>query len=464
MTIRNFDNLLKPASVALVGASIKAGSVGSIVARNLLQDGFKGPVWFVNPKYQAIADHPCYPSVAALPHAPDLAVLVTPPPTIPALIEELGEKGTRAALVITAGIRGELKQAMLSAARPYTLRVQGPNCVGLMLPRIGLNASFSFAPLAGDIALLSQSGALITGIVDWARGRNIGFSHVVSLGDMADADFGDLLDYLASDPQCRAILLYMESVTNAPKFMSAARRAARSKPVIVVKAGRSSSGAKAAQSHTGALAGTDAAYEAAFRRAGVLRVRELDELFSAAEILARQPRINGDRLAILTNGGGAGVLATDRLGDLNGNLTELTKATLGALDAVLPPTWSHGNPVDIIGDADAERYLSAMEILLGANEADAVLVMNCPTALTSSTPIAQAIIGLVEQRRKQRPIPQTNACHMARGCSQSRGARGICSPPDREFWHSVGSDRCLHAAGAPCHSARTADAHSPVAP
>ena len=406
MTIRNFDSLLEPASVALIGASIKVGSIGSIVARNLLQDGFKGPVWFVNPKYQVIADHPCYPSVAALPRAPDLAVLVTPPQTIPALIGELGEKGTRAAVVITAGIRGELKQAMLNAARPYTLRVQGPNCVGLMLPRIGLNASFSLAPLAGDIAFLSQSGALITGIVDWARGRKIGFSHVISLGDMADADFGDLLDYLANDAQCRSILLYMESVTNAPKFMSAARRAARSKPVIVVKAGRSSSGAKAAQSHTGALAGTDAAYEAAFRRAGVLRVRELDELFSAAEILARQPRLNGDRLAILTNGGGAGVLATDRLGDLNGNLAALSEATLRALDAVLPATWSHGNPVDIIGDADADRYRRALEILLSADEADAVLVMNCPTALTSSTPIAQTITGLVEQRRKAGRSPK----------------------------------------------------------
>ena len=434
-----------------------------MLRRNLLRDGFTGPVWFVNPKYQVIADHPCFPSVAALPRAPDLAVLVTPPQTIPALIGELGEKGTRAAVVITAGIRGDLKQAMLDAARPYTLRVQGPNCVGLMLPRIGLNASFSFAPLAGDIAFLSQSGALITGIVDWARGRNIGFSHVVSLGDMADADFGDLLDYLAGDPQCRAILLYMESVTNAPKFMSAARRAARSKPVIVVKAGRSSSGAKAAQSHTGALAGTDAAYEAAFRRAGVLRVRELDELFSAAEILSRHPRLYGDRLAILTNGGGAGVLATDRLGDLNGSLAELTEATLGALDGVLPPTWSHGNPVDIIGDADAERYRRALEILLGADEADAILVMNCPTALTSSTTIAQAIIGLIEQRRG-RPNTETGVRHMARGRRQPRGARGICSPPDRQFRHALGSDRCLHAAGAPCQSAARADAHSPVAP
>ena len=401
MTVRNFDSLFKPASVALVGASIKPGSVGSIVAQNLLDGGFTGPVWFVNPKYRQVAGHPCFASVAALPAAPDLAVLVTPPATIPALIGEVGDKGTRAAVVITAGIRGDLKQAMLTAARPYILRVQGPNCVGLMLPRIGLNASFSFAPRLGDIAFLSQSGALITGIVDWAHGRNIGFSHVVSLGDMADVDFGDLLDYLASDPQCRTILLYMESVTNVPKFMSAARRAARSKPVIVVKAGRSSSGAKAAQSHTGALAGSDAAYEAAFRRAGVLRVRELDDLFSAAEILSRHPRLNGDRLAILTNGGGAGVLATDRLGDLNGSLAQLTEDTLARLDGVLPRTWSRGNPVDIIGDADAERYQRALEILLGADETDAILVMNCPTALASSTKIAQAIIGLAERRRAE---------------------------------------------------------------
>jgi acetyltransferase len=399
MTVRNFDSLLKPASVALLGASTKAGSVGAIVAQNLLSSGFAGPIWFVNPKFRVLGDHFCYASVAALPAAPDLAVLATPPQTVPGLISELGAKGTRAAVVITAGIRGDLKQGMLDAARPYTLRVQGPNCVGLMLPRLGLNASFSFAAPAGDIAFLSQSGALITGIVDWARGRNIGFSHVVSLGDMADADFGDFLDYLAAEPSSRAILLYMEAVTNAPKFVSAARRAARSKPVIVVKAGRSATGAKAAQSHTGAMAGSDFAYEAAFRRAGVLRVKELDDLFSAAEMLSRHPSLSGDRLAILTNGGGAGVLATDCLQDLDGSLAQLTEITLQGLEGVLPPTWSHGNPVDIIGDADAKRYRQALEVLLSAKEADAILVMNCPTALTSSTSIGEAIVGVVEQHR-----------------------------------------------------------------
>ena len=400
MTIRNFDALLAPKSVALIGASSKPGSVGLITARNLLSGAFAGPVWFVNPKYSQVEKHPCYASIAALPAPPDLGIIVTPPSSIPGIIEELGEKGTRAAVVITAGVRDELKQAMLEAARPHLLRIQGPNCLGLMLPCIGLNASFSHQPpLAGDLAFLSQSGALITAIIDWARGRSIGFSHVVSLGDMADADFGDLLDYLAADVQSRAILMYMESVTHAPKFVSAARRAARSKPVIVVKAGRSATGARAALSHTGALAGADLAYEAAFRRAGVLRVRELDDLFSAAEILARHPRLAGDQLVILTNGGGAGVLATDRLGDLGGQLATLSDATRSALDAALPATWSRGNPVDIIGDADPARYARALEILVGQQDADAILIMNCPTALASSTEVAEQIAAVLDRRK-----------------------------------------------------------------
>ena len=399
MTIRNFDFLFKPKSAALIGASTRPGSVGFITGQSLLSGGFSGPIWFVNPKHSTIAGHKCYPNVEALPSAPDLAVLVTPPQIIPQLVAKLGARGTRAAVVITAGVRGGLKLEMLDASRPYTLRIQGPNCVGLMLPHIGLNASFSPRPLPGDIAFLSQSGALITGVIDWARGRHIGFSHVISLGDMADVDFGDLLDHLAADAHCRSILLYMESVTHAPKFMSAARRAARSKPVIVVKTGRSATGAKAALSHTGALAGADAAYDAAFQRAGLLRVRELDDLFSAAEMLARQPKLVGERLAILTNGGGAGVMATDRLGDLNGTLAALTDSTRAALDAVLPSTWSHGNPIDIIGDADAARYRRALEILLSADDTDAVLVMNCPTALASSTEIAQEVVALVDAQR-----------------------------------------------------------------
>jgi acetyltransferase len=425
MTIRNFQFLLQPRSVALIGASVRPGSVGLITARNLLAGGFAGPVWLVNPKRSSVEGHDCYPSVAALPAAPDLAVIVTPPATLPSLIAELGARGTRAAVVITAGIRDELRRAMLEAARPHLLRIQGPNCLGLMLPGIGLNAGFSHQPpLAGDLAFVSQSGALITAIIDWARGRNIGFSHVVSLGDMADADFGDFLDYLATDAGSRAILLYMEAVTNAPKFMSAARRAARAKPVIVVKAGRGTAGAKAALSHTGALAGADSAYEAAFRRAGVLRVRELDDLFSAAEILARHPHIVGDRLAILTNGGGAGVLAADRLGDYNGRLAILSDATRSALDAVLPPTWSHGNPVDIIGDADPARYTRALDALMRDDGTDAILVMNCPTALASGTTVAQEIVAVLQRNpdggRRTKPVI---ACWL--GDEASREARKL---------------------------------------
>jgi acetyltransferase len=402
MTIRNLDQLLKPRSIALVGASPQEGSVGLITSRNLRAGGFAGPIWLVNPKYRSIEGQDCYPSISALPAPPDLAVLATPPATIPDLVAQLGGKGTRAAVVITAGVRDDLKRRMLQAARPNLLRIQGPNCVGLMLPRLGVNASFSHKPpLPGDLAFVSQSGALITAVIDWARGRNVGFSHVVSLGDTADVDFGDMLDYLAGDVQSRAILLYMESVTHAPKFMSAARRAARSKPVIVVKTGRSAGGAKAALSHTGALAGADGAYEAVFRRAGVLRVRELVELFTAAEILARHPPLTGERLAILTNGGGAGVLATDHLGDLGGTLANLSERTRSSLDAVLPPTWSHGNPVDIIGDADPARYAAALEVLLGSDDADAILVMNCPTALASSTEIAEHITTVLDRHKSE---------------------------------------------------------------
>ena len=401
MTIRNLEHLLSPRSVVMIGASPEPGSVGLIVTRNLHAGGFKGPVWLVNPRHTDVDGVPCYPSVEALPGTPDLAVIATPPHTVPKLIEELGRKGTRAAVVITAGVRGDLQQAMLDASRPHLLRIQGPNCIGLMVPGIGLDASFSHrAPVPGDLAFLSQSGALATAVIDWAVDRQIGFSHVVSLGDMADVDFGDMLDFLAGDPKSRAILLYMESVTHAPKFLSAARRAARSKPVIVVKAGRHEAGSQAALSHTGALTGADSAYDAAFRRAGLLRVFELQELFDAAESLARLPASGGERLAILTNGGGAGVLAVDRLVDLRGNLAELSDKGMEGLDAVLPPTWSRGNPVDVIGDASPERYCAALDVLLEEPGTDAILIMNCPTAAASSAAVAQGIVESIEARRQ----------------------------------------------------------------
>lgn len=438
MTIRNLDRLLAPKSVALIGASPKPGSVGNIVARNMLSGGFKGPIHFINPRHQSIEGLRCYHSIEALPEAPDLAIIATPPASVPGLVGALGTKGTRAAVVITAGIAGELRQAMLDAARPWCLRVQGPNCLGLMLPSLGLDASFSHrAPPAGDLAFLSQSGALITSIIDWASARAIGFSHVVSIGDMADVDFGDLLDYLAADVASRAILLYVESITHAQKFLSASRRAARAKPVIVIKSGRHAAGAMAAMSHTGALAGSDAAYDAAFRRAGLLRVRELEDLFGAAEILSRVPRLTGERLMILTNGGGAGVLAADRLADWEGVLAPLSEETRHALDAVLPKTWSRANPVDIIGDAPPERYGAALEALLEDKSADALLVMNCPTALADSSLVAQSVLAEVTAEsasRRRKPVFTAwlgnGAAEPARALFRSRGLPAFDTPDD----------------------------------
>ncbi|MEX0758080.1 MAG: CoA-binding protein, partial [Tistlia sp.] len=418
MSVRNLDRLFKPSSLALIGASKRAGSVGRVVARNLFNGGFDGPIMPVHPRHTAIEGTLAYRSVAELPLAPDLAVICTPPDSVPALIDELGARGTRAVVVITAGFGEggdapglERRQRLLDAARPYTLRVVGPNCVGVQLPRLGIDASFShISARPGDLAFLTQSGAMVTAMLDWATPRGIGFSQVVSLGAMADADFGDLLDYLAVDPGTRAILLYVEGVTQARKFMSACRAAARAKPVIVIKGGRHAEGARAASSHTGALAGSDAVYDAAFRRAGALRVYTLEELFDAAETLATASplrRAEADRLAILTNGGGLGVLATDTLVDHGGRLAELAPETLAALDAALPATWSHGNPVDVIGDAPGSRYDAALEVLLGDPGVDAVLVMHCPTAVTDPAEAAGAVIETLQAARAReirRPV------------------------------------------------------------
>ena len=407
MSIRNLEFALKPRSVALIGASKRPGSVGAVLARNLFKGGFDGPIMPVNPKYQAIEGVLTYPSIEALPLVPDLAVISTPPETVPGIVEALGRKGTRAAVVITAGF-GESKeaagrerqQALLDAARPYLLRIIGPNCLGILVPGIGLNASFAhLTPAKGPIAFVAQSGAIITSVMDWAERRGIGFSHLVSLGDIADVDFGDMLDYLASDPETGAILLYIEAVTEARKFMSAARAAARMKPTIVVKAGRHAEGARACASHTGAMAGSDAVYEAVFRRAGMLRVYSLDELFDAVEILAMAPRAKGPRMAILSNGGGLAVLATDHLIDEGGVLAELAPQTLDRLNVALPPTWSHHNPVDIVGDAPGSRYAQALSALMEDPGVDAVLALHCPTAVASGTEAAQALIEARGERR-----------------------------------------------------------------
>ena len=396
MSIRHLDSLLEPKSVVVIGASDRAASVGATVWRNLRAGGFAGTVLAVNLRPVLLDGAAAFARLADLPQVPELAVLCTPPATVAGLIEELGKLGTHAAIVVTAGMTPAQKQAMLAAAKPYVLRVLGPNCLGLLSPHAGLNASFAHTDaLAGDVAFVSQSGALVTAVLDWAKSRRIGFSHMVSLGERADVDFGDLLDYLASDARTRSILLYIESIEAPAKFMSAARAAARNKPVIVVKAGRAGNGMKAAASHTGALAGSDIVFDAAIRRAGMLRVDTLQDLFMAAETLARFGRNRDETLTVLTNGGGAGVMAADAAALAGVPLAELSDEVCDRLDAVLPSTWSHANPIDIIGDAPVQRYVDALQALLADRRSGALLFMHAPTAIVDSADIARACAPLV---------------------------------------------------------------------
>ncbi len=405
MSSYHLERLFAPRSVALVGASPKSGSVGRAILENLYSAGFQGLIWAVNPKYADIDGVQTHASLAALPEAPDLVILVTPPATIPALIDEAAACGAAAAIVISAGLGhgpGSIADDVRQRAHRLGLRLIGPNCLGVISPAARLNASFSaHMPAAGYLALISQSGAIVAGLVEWAVSQGIGFSGITSMGDQLDVDFGDLLDYHAMDRSTRAILLYMESVKDPRKFISAARAAARAKPVVVVKAGRHAEGAAAARTHTGALAGADDVFDAVFRRTGLLRVHSLDELIAAAQTLARVPSMPGDRLAIMTNGGGLGVLGIDRLLDLGGTPAELSKETLAALDACLPPNWSRANPIDIIGDADPDRYEKALEVLLAASEIDAVLLLNISTRLARSIDSAHRVAEVVTRHRRK---------------------------------------------------------------
>jgi acetyltransferase len=394
------DALFRPRVIAVVGASERPGAIGASLLGNLTGAGFTGRILPVSPNHRLLGGQACYPSVAQLPETPDLGVVCTPPPTVPEVVDALGARGARAAVVITAGFGEradggpELQRAVQAAAAQYGLRLVGPNCLGIIVPGCGLNASFAQRmPAPGRLAFVAQSGAIVTAVIDWAAPRGIGFSQLVSLGDMADVGFGDVLDYLSGDPATRGILLYIESVRDARRFLSAARAAARMKPVIVVKGGRHPEGARAVAAHTGVLAGSDAVYDAAFRRAGVLRVHGLTELFDAAEILALGKPPPGDRLLILSNGGGLAVLATDELMEQGGRLAELPKTAVAALDAVLPAAWSRANPVDINGDADAERYAGALAVLCKLPEVDGLLVLYCPTAVVSPGDTAAAVVA-----------------------------------------------------------------------
>lgn len=404
------NHLFAPKSIAVFGASDRVNSVGNIVFRNLLEGGYKGGLYPVNPKHGKVQDRTAYSDIAAIGKPVDLAVIATPAPVVPEIIRQCGEVGVRAAVILSAGFgeagagnAGEKLQAqMLEYAQHYGIRLLGPNCLGIMRPGEGLNATFSHNIAAsGQMALVSQSGALCTAVLDWAQTEGVGFSAMVSLGDVADVDFGDVLSYLALDPWTKSILLYIEGIRDARSFLSGLRIAARMKPVVVVKAGRHDDGSRAAMSHTGALIGADDVFHAALRRAGAVRAYTIKQLFNAAEILSSsRNRVRGNRLAIVTNGGGPGVMATDRVSELNVALAELAPETLKQLDAVLPVHWSHANPVDILGDAGPERYREAVTACLADPGVDGLLAMLTPQAMTDATGAAEAVIAAAGEGKK----------------------------------------------------------------
>lgn len=402
--------MMDPETVAVFGASDSSKSVGALVFANLVSDGFKGKIYPINPKHKQVGGLTCHARVTDVGAEIDLAIIATPARTVPGIIRDCGEAGIRNAIVISAGF-GEgggggkkLEQELIAAARRAGIRVMGPNCVGLVRPWHGMNATFLRAGTPkGRLALVSQSGALNAAISDWAGPHDLGFSALVSLGNAIDIGFGDMLQFLATDPHTDAILLYVEGVKHAPKFLSALRQAARLKPVIVLKSGRHVTSAKAASTHTGALIGSDAVFDAALERVGAVRAQTFGQLFAAAEILSSSKRSNGNRLAIVTNGGGAGVLAADRAADLGVDLAGLSPETLKKLDKVLPAHWSHANPVDVLGDAGAKEYGAAIRACLEDRNVDGLLVLLTPQAMTDATAVAQALIDACP-RRKTKPI------------------------------------------------------------
>lgn len=408
----DLHSALTPRSVAVVGATERADALGKHVFGNLIGSGFRGRIYAVNPKYDSVAGQPCYRSLATLPEAPDLAVVVTPAQTVPAVIDDAGARGIRAVLVLSAGFAevGEegrrLQEHALARARAHGIRLLGPNCLGIMRPEIGLNATFArTGARPGSVALVSQSGAVVAALLDYAWTAGFGFSSVVSTGGGLDVEFSEILDFLALDGATKSIVLYVEGVRDARAFMSSVRAAASAKPVIILKVGRHMTGLKAAMSHTGALVGDDAVFDTALKRAGAIRVKAYNQLFAATEALAagRLPRgLPGNRLAIITNGGGPGVLAADAAVDAEVELARLAPATLQKLNAILPATWSRANPVDIIGDADQRRFAQALQILLEDEGNDGVLVLFCPTIRLDAEEAARALLQVA--RATDKPV------------------------------------------------------------
>ena len=421
--------LFDPTSIAVFGASASGTSVGSQVYSNLLAAGFDGPIVPINPKYSMIVDKVCYPNLGDVDEHIDLAVIATPAPTIPEIIRDAARAGTKHAIVLSAGF-GEmagpgkdLEAELLDTARRCGVRLLGPNCVGLVRPTIGMNATFlKSATPKGKLALVSQSGALCSAISDWAGPNHLGFSALISLGNSSDIGFGDVLQYLASDPHTDAILLYVEGIRHARSFVSALRGAARAKPVVVLKSGRHTQSSQAATTHTGALIGSDAVFDAALGRAGAVRVDTFGQLFAAAEILSAHRRSDGNRLGIITNGGGAGVLAADRAGDLHIDLTRPSEETIKSLDGVLSPNWSRSNPIDIIGDATADHFGAALRAGMADGQFDGLLVMLTPQSMTDATAAAQAVVETVG-KRPEKPVL---ACWMGEA-SVSRGRELLSS-------------------------------------
>ncbi len=422
-SVENLDKLFKPKSIAVIGASNKVGSAGYRIFRNLIGSGYDGVVYPIHPKNESIQGVQAYKNVNELPKVVDMAIIVTPAKVVIDVVEQCGKKGIKGILIISAGFKeigeeGKKKEKeLLKIKEKYGLRIVGPNCVGFIVPYLNMNATFAGSmPEKGNIALFSQSGAICGAILDWAHEAKVGFSSFVSVGSMLDVDFGDLIDYFGRDTHTKSIVIYAESITVARKFMSASRHFARSKPIIVIKSGRYSEGAKAASSHTGAMAGEDAIYDAAFKRAGIVRVKHISDLFNCSSILAKQPRPTGPNLAIITNAGGPGVLATDALVEKGGKLAELSKETMEKLDSFLPVHWSKANPIDIIGDSDDEVYEKTINVCLEDDNIDGILIICVPQVMADPKKLADRIIDI--SKKSTKPIltsfPGEASVHYAR--------------------------------------------------
>ncbi|WP_346860981.1 bifunctional acetate--CoA ligase family protein/GNAT family N-acetyltransferase [uncultured Draconibacterium sp.] len=402
MAIKKLDSIFRPKRIALIGVSNNPDSVGGITLRNLVGGGFNGVVYPVNPKREAVFGIPCYPDVKSLPKTPDLAVIMTAAKWVPQLVRDCGEVGIHGLIIMSAGFKesgdeGKKLEAQVKAekARFPDMRIIGPNCLGILVPGLNMNVSFAAGmPKKGHVAFISQSGALCTSVLDWAYESKIGFSHFVSIGNSMDVSFGDLIDYFGQDPNTKSIVLYVESIADARTFMSAARAFSREKPIIVYKSGRFPESAAAAASHTGAMASEDSIYDAVFRRAGLARVFDFGNIFDFTDLVGRRRIPKGNRLAIVTNAGGPGVMATDSLISLGGKLVQLSDETMQKLNDYLPPFWSHGNPIDVLGDATPERFARSTEIVLEDENVDAVLVLLTPQAMTDPTATAQAIADM----------------------------------------------------------------------